>query len=46
MGKWMYRTTFSSPRSYLEVSGQFQASAALPPGEEPPVPIGYEAVCA
>jgi hypothetical protein len=26
----------------LEVSGQLQAPAALPPGKEPPVPIGYE----
>jgi hypothetical protein len=26
----------------LEVSGQLHAPAALPPGKEPPVPIGYE----
>jgi hypothetical protein len=26
----------------LEVSGQLYAPAALPPGKEPPVPIGYE----
>jgi hypothetical protein len=28
------------------VSGQLHAPAALPPGEEPPVPIGYEAAWA
>jgi hypothetical protein len=27
----------------LEVSGQLNAPTALPPGEEPPVPIGKEA---
>jgi hypothetical protein len=27
----------------LEVSGQLHSQAALPPGEEPPVPIGQEA---
>jgi hypothetical protein len=27
----------------MEVSCQFHAPAALPPGKEPPVPIGYEA---
>jgi hypothetical protein len=27
----------------LEVSGQLHAPAALPPGKEPPVPIGKEA---
>jgi hypothetical protein len=27
----------------MEVSGQLHAPAALPPGEEPPVPIGQEA---
>jgi hypothetical protein len=26
----------------LEVSGQLHAPAALPPGKEPPVPIGQE----
>jgi len=25
----------------MEVSGQLDAPAALPPGKEPPVPIGY-----
>jgi hypothetical protein len=28
----------------MEVSEQFYASAALPPGKELPVPIGYEEV--
>jgi hypothetical protein len=27
----------------MEVSGQLHAPAALPPGKEPFVPIGYEA---
>jgi hypothetical protein len=27
----------------MEVSGQLHASAALPPGIEPPVPFGYDA---
>jgi hypothetical protein len=27
----------------MEVSGQLHALAALPPGKEPPVTIGYEA---
>jgi hypothetical protein len=27
----------------MEVNGQLQAPAALPPGKEPLVPIGYEA---
>jgi hypothetical protein len=26
----------------MEVSGQLHVPAALPPGKEPPVPIGYE----
>jgi hypothetical protein len=42
MGEWMYRPTFSCSRHYLEVSGQLHAPAALPPGKEPPVPIGLE----
>jgi hypothetical protein len=36
MGEWMYRYTFSSPRHWLEVSGQLHAPAALLPGKEPP----------
>jgi hypothetical protein len=31
----------SLPRHHLEVSGQLHAPAALPPGKERPVPIGY-----
>jgi hypothetical protein len=31
----MYRSTFSWPRHYLEVSGQLHAPAALPPGKSP-----------
>jgi hypothetical protein len=31
----MYRSTFSWPRHYLEVSGQLHAPAALLPGEYP-----------
>jgi hypothetical protein len=27
-------------RDFMEVSGQLHAPAALPPGKEPPVPIG------
>jgi hypothetical protein len=42
MGEWMYRSTFSWPRHLLEVSDQLHARAALPPGKEPPVSIGYE----
>jgi hypothetical protein len=38
----MYRSTFSWPRHWLEVSGQLHAPAALPPGKEPPVPFEYE----
>jgi hypothetical protein len=32
----------SSPRYYMEVIGQLHATAALPPGIGPPVPIGWE----
>jgi hypothetical protein len=35
-GEWMYRSTFSWPRHYLEGSGQFHAPAALPPGKRAP----------
>jgi hypothetical protein len=42
MGEWIYRSTFSWPRHYLEVSGQLHAHAALPLGKEPPVSIGSE----
>jgi hypothetical protein len=43
MGEWMYRTTFSSPRHWLEVSSQLHAPSSLPPEKNPPVPIGEEA---
>jgi hypothetical protein len=39
MGEWMYRSTFSWPRHYLEVSGQLHAPAALPPGKSPRYPL-------
>jgi hypothetical protein len=39
-GEWMYRTTFSWPRHWLEVSGQLHALAALLSVKEPPAPIG------
>jgi hypothetical protein len=35
-GQWMYRPMSPWPRHWLEVSGQFHAQAALPPGKEPP----------
>jgi hypothetical protein len=35
MEEWMYRSRFSWPRHYLEVSGQLHASVALPLGKEP-----------
>jgi hypothetical protein len=34
---------YGGPRHLLEVSGQLQAPAALPPGKEPPVPIAGRA---
>jgi hypothetical protein len=43
MGEWMYRSMYSWPRLYLEVSGQLNAPAALPPRNEHPVLIWYEA---
>jgi hypothetical protein len=30
MGEWMYRSTFSWPRHWLELSGQLHSPAALP----------------
>jgi hypothetical protein len=39
----MYRSIFSLPRHYLQVSGQLHAPAASPPEKEPPVPIVWEA---
>jgi hypothetical protein len=38
-GKWMYRATFYWPRLRSDVSGHFHASAALPPGKKPLLPI-------
>jgi hypothetical protein len=43
-GESIYRSTFSWPRSLIEVSNQLHSLAALPPRKEPPVPLGYEAV--
>jgi hypothetical protein len=40
MVEWMYRSIFSWPRHWLEVSVQLHSPAALPLGKEPPVPIG------
>jgi hypothetical protein len=39
MGEWKYRSTFSWPRHQLEVSGQLDAPAALPPGKRPLYPV-------
>jgi hypothetical protein len=36
MGEWMYRSKFSWPRHYLEVSGKLHAPAALSPGGSAP----------
>jgi hypothetical protein len=36
MGQWMYGSTYSWPRHWLEVSGQLHAPVALPPGKSPP----------
>jgi hypothetical protein len=36
MGEWMYRSMFSWPRHYLELSGQLHATDALSPGEMAP----------
>jgi hypothetical protein len=41
-GEWRYRSTFSLPGHYLNVSGQLLAPAALTTEKEPRVPIGYE----
>jgi hypothetical protein len=39
MGEWMYRSTFSWPRHYLEMSSQLHAPAALPPGKSSRYPL-------
>jgi hypothetical protein len=40
MGEWMYRSTYSRPRQYLEVSVQLHSQVASPVEKETPVPIG------
>jgi hypothetical protein len=42
MGTWMYTSTFSWPRHYLEVRVQFHDTSALSPGKELVVSIGKE----
>jgi hypothetical protein len=45
MEVWIYRSTLSSPRHYLEVLGKLHTPAALSPGKQPPpppVPTVYE----
>jgi hypothetical protein len=39
--EWIYRSTFCWPRQQLEVSGQLHVPAALPPGKEPLVTVGW-----
>jgi hypothetical protein len=46
MGEWVYRSTYSWPRHYVDGSGQLHSPAALPLGKEPSVLIGYESGCA
>jgi hypothetical protein len=36
MGEWKYRSMYPWPRQWFEVSGQFHAPAALPPGKISP----------
>jgi hypothetical protein len=36
MGEWMYRSTFSWPRHYLEMSSNLHAPVALPRGKKSP----------
>jgi hypothetical protein len=36
MGEWIYRSTFSCPRHYLEMSGQLHAPARFTLGERAP----------
>jgi hypothetical protein len=44
LGEWMYSSTHSETRHWLEVSGQLHGPAALSPGKERPVvPIREEA---
>jgi hypothetical protein len=37
-GEWTYSFKHSERQHKMEMSGQFHASAALPPGKKPPVP--------
>jgi hypothetical protein len=39
MGEWAYRSTYSWPLHWLEMSGQLHAPAALPLGKESLVPL-------
>jgi hypothetical protein len=39
MGEWLYRSTFSLPRHWLEVSGQLQARPLYPRGKRPRYPL-------
>jgi hypothetical protein len=39
MGEWMYRTKYSWPRHWLEVSGKLHVPAALPPEKDPRYPL-------
>jgi ligand-binding sensor domain-containing protein len=39
-GGRIYRSTLSWPRNQLEMCDQLHAPVALPPGKQPPVPIG------
>jgi hypothetical protein len=38
-GEWMYRSTFSWPQNYLDVSGQLHAPTALTLGKGPQYPL-------
>jgi hypothetical protein len=40
LGEWRYSSTHSLTSALDGGSGQLHAPAALPPGGEPPVPIG------
>jgi hypothetical protein len=43
MGEWVYKSTLLMTTALVGgASGQLHAAAALPPGKEAPVPIGYE----
>jgi hypothetical protein len=42
-GEWIYRSMFYWPRGWLEAFDQLFALPALPPGNDPPIAIRYEA---